>query len=144
MEPFTNVSAASAVRARASVATSALLRLRSRRSPCGSRRRGSGLQELPDVMDEQIRVLVEEAVAGVRVDAQLGVREMLGEQVTVARVHHRVVVAVDYEHRLSDRREAFELGRVRDAPCGERSQLCIACLTIGRLIPVGLTRANAP
>jgi hypothetical protein len=62
-----------------------------------------------DVVGEQLWVLVQEPVAGVRVDPQLGVREVLSEQVAVLGVHHRVVVAVGDECRLGYPGETVEL-----------------------------------
>src|SRR4051794_25047119 len=60
--------------------------------PCDSR-----LEKGVDIVGEQLRILVQEPVAGVGVDPQLGVGEVLGEQVAVWRMHHRVVVAVGNE-----------------------------------------------
>src|SRR3954453_418104 len=51
---------------------------------------GLAVEKGPHVVAELLWVLVEEAVAGVGIDPQFGVREMLGEQVAVLGVHHRV------------------------------------------------------
>ena len=68
-----------------------------------------GLEECVDVAGEQFRVLVQEPVAGVGIDPQLGVGEVLGKQVAVLGVHHRVVVAIGDECRLGDAGETVEL-----------------------------------
>src|ERR1700730_9520458 len=67
------------------------------------------LEKCVDVVGEQLRVLVQESVAGVWIDPQLGVREVFSEQVAVLRVHHRVVVAVGDKRRLGYAGETVEL-----------------------------------
>jgi hypothetical protein len=67
------------------------------------------------VAAEQSRVLIEEAVVRVRVDQELRVREVLGEEVAVLGVHHGVVVAVGDEGRLGDACQPVELGGVPQA-----------------------------
>src|SRR3954454_7538976 len=70
---------------------------------------GLRLEECVDVVGELLGVLVQESVAGVRVDPQLGVGEAFSQKVAVVRVHHRVVVAVGDKRRLGDAGEPVEL-----------------------------------
>src|SRR4051794_3904353 len=70
---------------------------------------GLRLEECVDVVGELLGVLVQEPVVGVRVDPQLDIREALGKEVTVLRMHHRVVVAIGDERRLGDPRKPVEL-----------------------------------
>jgi hypothetical protein len=76
------------------------------------------VEERVDIVGELLRVLVEEAVPGVRVDPQLRVREVTREQTAVLGDHRRVVVPVRDQCRLDDRIEAGELRRIRDPPSG--------------------------
>src|SRR3954469_4785248 len=99
---------------------------------------GSGVEKSPHVVAELLWVLVEEAVPGVGIDPQLGVRKMLGQKPAVLGMHHRVVVAVGDQRRLGDPGQAVELGSVRDAPGRDRRQLSVARGKVSRLIAVGL------
>jgi len=57
-------------------------------------------EEVQSLCHEQVVVLEDAAVAGVRVDAQLGVGQQLGEVERADRRQHRVVVAVDDQDSL--------------------------------------------
>jgi hypothetical protein len=56
--------------------------------------------------DEALRILVLRAVIGVRIQDQLGVGDVLLEDVRVDRVNDHVVIAIDDQRRLmnADRR----------------------------------------
>ena len=87
-------------------------------------KRGAGLgavrisgstEELADLGRELVRVLEQEAVAGVRVDDEPGVWDVPGQQV---RVHSRdkdVVAAVGDQGWLGDAGQSRELAHVGDA-----------------------------
>jgi hypothetical protein len=62
--------------------------------------RSTAVEKRVAVVCGQFRILVEEPVIGVGVDPQLGVRQVVCEQVAVLGDHHRVVVAVCDERRL--------------------------------------------
>jgi hypothetical protein len=67
------------------------------------------LEERVDVVGEQLGVLVQKSVAGVRIDPQLGVGEAFSEQVAVLGVHHRVIVAVGDKRWLGNAGKPLEL-----------------------------------
>ena len=67
------------------------------------------LEKGVDVGGEQLRVLVQEPVAGVRIDPQLRVWEVLSKQMAVLRMHHRVVVTIGHKRRLGDAGKPVEL-----------------------------------
>jgi hypothetical protein len=54
------------------------------------------------MVDEQVRVLEQKPVAGVRIDDQLGVRQELRHREELNRRHHHVVAAVRNQYRLLD------------------------------------------
>jgi hypothetical protein len=74
------------------------------------------------VVDEQLRVLEEKPVAGVRIDDQLGVRQKLRHRERVDRRHHHIVAAVRNQHRLLYLSQVV-VGRIASAPRDERLQL---------------------
>src|SRR6266498_1084106 len=66
-------------------------------------------EELESLLDELLVVLKDSAVAGVRVDHQLVVRQTSGHVEGVRRRQHPVVVAVREEHGLGDLRKIVRL-----------------------------------
>src|ERR1700678_384175 len=83
-------------------------------------------KEVVDFGCELVRVLEEEAMAGVRVDDQLGIREMAREKIGVHGRNHDVVAAVGDKGRLSDSGQPRELAQVGDAPVIDRFRLGVA------------------
>src|SRR5207247_28792 len=66
-------------------------------------------EELESLLDELLVVLEDSAVAGVRVDHQLVVRQTSGHVERVRRRQHPVVIAVREDHGLADEREVVRL-----------------------------------
>jgi hypothetical protein len=93
---------------------------------------------------ELARVLVEEAVAGIRVDPQLCVGQVVGEKVAVLGDHHRVVVPVRDQRRLRDRAEPVELRRLRDPPARDRVELRVTRREVRRLVGIDRPREMSP
>src|SRR6267154_1478750 len=81
-------------------------------------------QEVRDVADEAPRVLVLGAVAGVRIDDQLSVGDVLLQNPGVDGVDDHVVVAVDYQRRLQDGLEVLVGTLTLHAPLAD-------CLDLG-------------
>ena len=73
--------------------------------------------------DEAFRVLVLRAVAGVRIEDQLGIREVPLQYRRVHCVDDHVVVTVDDQRRLPDRLQVLVGVRARRAPFAERLDL---------------------
>src|ERR1700724_2223322 len=78
-------------------------------------------EESQRLRHEQVVVLEDAAVAGVRVDAELGVGQQLGEVERADRRQHRVVVAVDDQDGFVHVRQAC--GRGALLPLGEGGEL---------------------
>src|SRR5258705_4992799 len=76
----------------------------------------SGIQEHRDVTDEHLWVLVLRAVAGVGVEDQLGVGDVLLQDERVHGVDDHVLAAVHDQRRLADRLQIFERLLPRRAP----------------------------
>src|SRR5438552_10549951 len=66
-------------------------------------------EELESLLDELLVVLEDSAVAGVRVDHQLVVRQTSGHVERVRRRQHPVVIAVREQHGMCDLREVVRL-----------------------------------
>src|SRR5437899_10140863 len=66
-------------------------------------------EELESLLDELLVELEDSAVAGVRVDHQLVVRQTAGHVEGVRRRQHPVVIAVREEHGMRDLREVVRL-----------------------------------
>src|SRR5207237_7021416 len=97
-------------------------------------------QEHRDVPDKPFRVLVLRAVIGVRVEDQLGVGDVLLEDVRVDRVDDHVVVAVDDQRRLMDRLQIVEGVCARGAPLGQ----CFELRRRHALVQFGIAALGAP
>src|SRR2546423_8806080 len=88
-------------------------------------------------------VLEEEPVAGVGVDAQLRVGQVLGQQERVLGGGHLVVVAVGDQNGLLDGGQALQAAVVSDAPGGDRDELGVTDGESGRGVPFGRAQAQA-
>src|SRR6267378_6014423 len=97
-------------------------------------------QEHRDVPDKPFRILVLRAVIGVRVEDQLGVGDVLLEDVRVDRVDDHVVVAVDDQRRLMERLQIVEGVCARGAPLGE----CFELRRRHLLVHLGIAALSAP
>src|SRR5258708_38333233 len=80
-------------------------------------------QEHRDVPDKALRVLVLRTVAGVRIDDQLSVGDVLLQNPGVDGVDDYVVVAVDYQRRLQDGLEVLIGTLPAHAPLADRLDL---------------------
>src|SRR5216684_556270 len=106
----------------------------------GMRSRAFFREEHRDVSDKPFRVLVLRAVIGVRVEDQLGIGDVLLEDVRVDRVDDHVVVAVDDNRRLMDRLQIVERVCARGAPPGE----CFELRRRHTLVHLGIAALGAP
>src|SRR6267378_5751671 len=106
----------------------------------GMRSRAFLGQEHRDVPNKPFRVLVLRAVIGVRVEDQLGIGDVLLEDVRVDRVDDHVVVAVDDQRRLMERLQIVEGVCARGAPLGE----CFELRRRHLLVHLGIAALSAP
>lgn len=90
------------------------------------------------MVTEQFRILIQEAVIGVRVDSQVRIRKLIGKDPTVPRGHHCVVVADGDERGMGDTGQPIQLRGVGDSPRGEGGELGVSSRQIGRRIPIFL------
>src|SRR5260370_17192284 len=92
------------------------------------------------VLDEQFWILEQGAMARVRVQDELSVRQVLFKNVGVDRWDHDVLVAVHDENRLFDLTQTRVALTFRCAPSMDRADLGIPHLTGPCLIPTLLPR----
>jgi len=78
-------------------------------------------------------------VAGVRVDDQLGSRDVLGQMVGVDRRNHDVAAAIDHQGRLSDRLQFRERLTMWLLPVDDRG-----CPGLHRLLGCGRIHVHRP
>lgn len=72
------------------------------------------------MLQELLRVLINRTMAGVRVDNQFGVGQVLLQGEVVDRIEHDVMAASDHEHRLLDCLKVLIGVFLRGTPGGNR------------------------
>ena len=92
------------------------------------------------VLDEQFWILEQGAMARVRVQDELSVRQVLFKNVGVDRWDHDVLVAVHDENRLFDLTQTRVALTLRCAPCMDRGELGIPDLNGAWRITILLAR----
>ena len=88
-------------------------------------------------------VLVQRAVAGVRVEDQLRIRNVLLQDVRVDGVDDHVVVAVEHQRRLRDGVQVLVRLLARCAPLGQRAELRRRDLLVHLRVAVLAAQAEA-
>ena len=95
------------------------------------------------MINEQIRVLEEKTMPGVRIHDQLCVGQKLRHRERVDRWYHHIVAAVRDKNRLLDFGQAV-VSRISFAPGDERLQLCLDALLRNRGIRLSDARLQPP